>query len=211
MSYPKASCAGKGREQGDTHERLCREGPRWQVWGRGETWSAFIRTPPPAPLLTSKAYLPSRAKQRLQGLYPLLRASSADSETQRCAGLAVESNGSRIRERSASWRCRCRKTWRRFGRGQPLLLLVGPGAAKAGAVSRSAAAKEGMIADKQDRMKAPCVCDDGMCVFFCQKNKRQGRRIGAQPLARRAACGRESAGSVPENETRKHVIPWISL
>ena len=32
----------------------------------------------PAPLLTSKAYLPSRAKQRLQGLYPLLRASSAD-------------------------------------------------------------------------------------------------------------------------------------
>ena len=32
----------------------------------------------PVPLQTSKAYLPSRAKQRLQGLYPLLRASSAD-------------------------------------------------------------------------------------------------------------------------------------
>ena len=31
------------------------------------------------------------------------------------------------------------------------------GAAKAGAVSRSAAAKEGMIADKQDRMEPPCV------------------------------------------------------
>ena len=29
------------------------------------------------------------------------------------------------------------------------------GAAKAGAVSRSAAAKEGMIADKQDRMEPP--------------------------------------------------------
>lgn len=32
----------------------------------------------PAPLRTFKAHLPSRAKQRLQGLYPLLRASSAD-------------------------------------------------------------------------------------------------------------------------------------
>ena len=32
----------------------------------------------PAPLRTVKAHLPSRAKQRWQGLYPLLRASTAD-------------------------------------------------------------------------------------------------------------------------------------
>ena len=42
------------------------------------------------------------------------------------------------------------------------------GAAKAGAVSRSAAAKEGMIADKQDRMELP-VFDDGMCVLLSEK------------------------------------------
>lgn len=42
------------------------------------------------------------------------------------------------------------------------------GAAKAGTVSRSAAAKEGMIADKQDRMDLP-VFDDGMCVLLSEK------------------------------------------
>ena len=61
------------------------------------------------------------------------------------------------------------------------------------------------------------------CVFFCQKNKRQGRRIvlSLSPEWRVAVKALEAcrklepdlavADEVPENETRKHVIPWISL
>ena len=56
------------------------EGAQTTLAGLGKRRNVVCLYPDssPAPLLTSKAYLPSRAKQRLQGLYPLLRASSAD-------------------------------------------------------------------------------------------------------------------------------------
>ena len=90
MSYPKASCAGKGREQGDTHERLCREGPRWQFWGRGETWSAFIRNfLLPSTPANFQSLFALAGQTAFAGFVSVAAGLFRRLETH-CAGLAVE-------------------------------------------------------------------------------------------------------------------------
>ena len=76
-----ASRTRESLEQGFVKTSVFEEGrPGSALAGLGKRRNVVCLYPDssPAPLQTSKAYLPSRAKQRLQGLYPLLRASSAD-------------------------------------------------------------------------------------------------------------------------------------